>query len=225
MTDTFLYYSADELFDLAIPEREDVIEGILAVGASVVMSGPPKGGKGFFWIDAGCSIATDTPFLDHAVKSGPVIYCALEEALRVIRDRSRLRLDGQRGVPFYVVPLDGSEDQSFQVERPEDVAKLAALIATLRPVLVIVDTLRAAHTGKENDADDMQPRLRIFTELAHQTNTAIVLTHHQNKNGISRGSTSIAGAVDDVFEFSRIEASNADDVRISLSGQGRNGRF
>jgi hypothetical protein len=102
----------------------------------------------------------EEPYLGRAVLGGPVIYLALEESTRTLRDRIRLRLNGRWDVPLYVVPLDGSTEESFSLEDPSSITALINLIQKVQPVAIFLDTLREAHSGREDSSDDMTPLLR-----------------------------------------------------------------
>lgn len=214
----------DEFMELETPPIIYLVDGILVSGSATLFSAREKAGKGLFLIDLAVSIANGVAFLDRAVMEGPVIYMALEENASTIQNRLRARDKGEGGYPLYVLRLDGSvEDQSFQLDSGPDMAGLAELIHELEPVLVIIDPLREAHSGRENESDDMAPRLRAIRALSHQTNTAIVVSHHAGKaSGSFRGSTAIKAAFDDELQFTREDNDSDTDIRGVLRAEGRN---
>ena len=218
---TITLYSYDELIALDLPEPEYVVAGMFAKGNAVILNAREKSGKGFLMLDVAISIALGQPFLGREVKQGPVIYLALEESLQTIRDRLRSRAGGATGFPVYTAPLDGSHGESFQLDNPGSVQDLMTIVKKHRPAMIVIDTLREAHTGRENESDDMTDLIRPIRMVAHETNTCIVVTHHSSKAGGPRGSTSIPAAFDDVFVFVRDDLDTDTDMRGVLTGKGR----
>jgi len=201
--------SIADLESLELPPREDVVsDGLLVAGSLTLFSAREKSGKTLLSTDLACAIACEQPFLDRAVACRPVVFVALEENTRDVRQRFLDRLDGQRGVPLYVLPANGYDDTVFRIDSAESMGALVAMIHEFDAGVVIVDTMREAHRQRENEGDDMGPLMRPLRQIAHDTNCAIILLHHQNKSGGSRGSTAIAAGVDQLWAFDRTDADN-----------------
>ncbi len=217
--------SLDALFALEIPEPEWTVDGLLPEGSATLLSAREKAGKGLLTIDLCASVALGEPFLDRAVREGPAIYCAAEENVRDVRQRIATRLGDRRDAPFYVLPLDGSTDDRLKLDDVEAMQRLWGMVETIRPAVVVLDTLRELHDGKEDSSDEMGPLLRPVRQLAHHTNTAVVVNHHQNKGGGSRGSTAILASFDQGWWFGRDDADDTDDAppRGTLRVKGRAG--
>lgn len=210
------------LMALDIAEKSFVVQDKFARGAAVMFSGPAKSGKSMILLDCCLRVAAGEPFLGRGVTQGPVLYLALEDHVSVFRDRVRKMLDGNFDLPFYVAPLDGSfEGQTFSLEEPLDIGALRDQIVDLKPVMVVIDVLREAHEGDENDSGDMSRVLKPVRQLAHEFNVCIVVVHHANREGRYRGSTAIAGAFDDKFDFRREDGDDEDGMRGLITGQGR----
>lgn len=215
--------SVEDLGSLKTPPREDIVEGGMLVAGSVTLfTAREKAGKTMFATDLACSVALEEPFLDRAVVGGPVIFVALEENIREVRDRIMTRLAGRREACFYVLPANGFDGVVFRIDIGESVAALRQMICDYSAKVVIVDTFREAHRQRENESDDMGPLLRPLREIAHETNCAIVLLHHESKTGGSRGSTAIAAAADQLWRFQRTddqESSDSPKGRFSVEGR------
>ncbi len=214
----------DQLMEQTFPEKQYLVDGLIADGSAVLWSGREKAGKSLQLVDLAVSLANDEPWLDRAVKGGPVLWLALEESGSTIRDRVRARDGGCGGYPLTILLLDGSvEDEEFRLESSADVGGLVELIDAYKPVAVIIDPLREAHTGRENDSDDMAPRLRPLRRIAHQTGTTIIVTHHSGKTSVTfRGSTAIRASFDDEVQFTREDTDSDTELRGSLRAEGRN---
>lgn len=203
-----------ELEELNIPEPEWLIEDLIPKGYTVLLSGPPKGGKGFVTVDMTASVAEGSCFLGKNVIQGPVIYASAEETIGEVKQRFFARVGDRRDHPIYILPLDGSlidgsTDQHFKFENREHVDKLIELIEETGTVLIVLDVLRRLHDSKENEADSMHQIMDTVQRISRRTGVAIVLNHHTNKSGTSRGSNSIEGGV---------------DVTMTLAPAGSNGR-
>ena len=226
MTEPALFrpLSLDQLFALDLPEPEWLVEGLLPLGAAGLLSAREKAGKGLLTIDLCACVALGEPFLDRAVVEGAAIYCAAEENVRDVRQRIAARLGDRRDAPLYVLPLDGSTEDRLKLEDLVALAKLAGMVEAYQPVLMVLDTLRELHDGQEDASDDMTPRLRPVRQLAHQSNTTIIVNHHMNRGGSFRGSTAIRAAFDLEWSFTRTDDGDTDEPpRGALRVEGRHG--
>jgi RecA-family ATPase len=89
---------------------------------------------------------------------------------------------------------------------------------------MIIDTLRRAHRGKENDDADMTEVLSILEEIAMETNCAIMFCHHTNKDSLknqsgnqqyaSRGSSVLVDNVRGQFNLFEITNKKAKELGI-----------
>ena len=222
-TSGFKPLTLDELFALVLPEPEWAIEGLLPLGHAALLTAREKAGKGLLGIDLCASITFGEPFLDRAVKEGPAIYCAAEERIRDVRDRIAARLGDRRDAPLYVLPLDGSTGDRLKLDDPESMQRLFDMVMEIQPVLMVLDTLRELHDRQEDSSDEMGPLLRSVRQLAHQTNTAVVVNHHQNRGGTFRGSTAIRAAFDLEWAFARSDDADGASPRGTLRIEGRHG--
>jgi hypothetical protein len=208
----FTPLTLEELFALDLPELDWLVDELLPRGSFGMLAAREKAGKGLLTVDLCACIAGGEPFLDEAVREGKVIYCAAEENLgTTLRPRIGSRIGMDRSSPFEVLPLNGFTDDRLKLEDFTTVARLAGMITERGPALVVLDTMRELHAGNEDSSNDMNWRLRPLRELAHSTNTTILLNHHMNRNGTFRGSTSIKGAMDFEWEFTR----DSDDVSVT----------
>ena len=224
--------SLHALEGFAFPVVDYVVDGLFPAGALSLVVGRPKAGKSLLMVDLLASVALGEAFLERATTQGPAIYVPAEDALRLVRDRLWVRLGPERDVPLYVVPADGSVDQSIRLDDPASFARLAATIALYQPRIVVLDPLRELHRQRENESDDMAAVLRPLRQLAHDTETHIAMIHHRNKHATdaslaSRGSSAIAGGVDLVITLElsdeSSDASLTPDQTMTLRVEGRYG--
>ncbi len=206
MTAPFRPLSVDDLFALELPTTEFVVDEILPLGSSTLLTAREKAGKGLLTIDLCCSVALGEPFLDRAVRPSPAIYMPAEEHITLVRSRIEARLAGRRrDCPLYVLPLNGFTEDRLKLDDPEAMERLYEMLLEYEPGVAVVDTMREVHDLHEDSSDEMGPLLRPFRQMAHETNTALILNHHMNKGGTSRGSTAIRAAFDQEWAFRRPE--------------------
>lgn len=222
-TTGFQPLSLTELFSLVLPDVEYVVDELLPLGHACLLSAREKAGKGLLAIDLCASVALGEPFLDRATLEGPAIYAAAEEQVRDVRARIAARIGDRRNAPLYVLPLDGSTGDRLDLGDPAAMQKLWDMVATTRPVLVVLDVLRELHDRTEDSSDEMGPLLRPLRQLAHETNTALVVTHHQRKAGGFRGSTAIKAAFDAEWSLSSDAADSDGPPGGMLRVEGRHG--
>ena len=213
--------SLADLDRMEFPPTRWVVDELIPAGALVLVVGRPKAGKSLLAVDLAASVALGDTFLDRATAHGAVALAPAEDAFSLVRDRLWTRLGAERAAPLYVIPADGSLDQSIRLDDPRSFEQLAALIGLLKPAVLILDPLRELHHRKENDADEMAALLRPLRQLAHETDTAIILIHHRNKHAsdptlATRGSSAITGGVDVVITLERSDEGD-DDADDSLT--------
>ncbi len=202
---SFSPLSLEQLFALELPAVEYAVDEILPLGSAALLSAREKAGKGLLALDLCAAVSLGEPFLDRAVREGPAIYCAAEEHIRDVRQRIAARLGDRRDAPLYVLPLDGSSEDRLKLDDTATMQKLWNMVVALEPVVVVLDTLRELHDRQEDKSDEMGPLLRPVRQMAHQTNVAIIVNHHQNKAGAFRGSTAIRAAFDLEWAFNRTD--------------------
>jgi len=149
--------------------------------------------------------------LDYAAttaQAAPVVYIAGEGVVGLAARKLAWCKHHQRGagelffVPHAVNLLDGAE-----------VGALISLIAPLRPVLLIVDTLaRCMIGGDENSASDMGLFVTACDEIKVATGATVLVVHHTGKTGaLERGSSALRAACDQMIGLAN------DDGLITLS--------
>ncbi len=186
-----------ELFDRPTPDY--LVDQLLPVGALAELVGDSETLKSFVAIHLGMAIATKQSefFGLQVVKHGPVLYIATEGAGSF---QFRLRAWGTahnvdiRTVPFFTIasPIN-LRDAGFQRE-------LEQIVSTVRPVVIIVDTLHRCIPGaEENSSRDLGEVVGFATRLQAESGAAVLFLHHPPKSdpsGRGRGSGSLYYAAD-----------------------------
>lgn len=200
---------------LALPRRPQrwVVEGLLPSGGWLLIHGAPKSGKSFAIFDLAVGVASGQPaWLSFPLKTqGPVVYLQLDTPRGEWAARLESIRDGGEDISN-IYTLDKEVVPGFNLYDPATHQWLTAWMAFIRPVLVIVDTYRKVHKGKENASEDTEALLTLVEAACLPA--AMVLIHHSKRASNNpkatkeekedpienlRGSGALAGAVDTVM--------------------------
>lgn len=184
---------ADILGDPGALEAPEVVVPRLAWRERVTMlAAREKAGKSSLAGSGAAAISVGRPFLGESTTRGTALILNLEEH---VGDLAR-RLVGFNAIPERIHVLD-------RVDEP--LRDLQAAIETVKPDLVIVDSLAAfveVLTLDSGAASSWTPIMLGLTRIAQDHNTAILLLHHGTKSdGSYRDSTAIGAGVDVILEM------------------------
>ena len=182
----FRRWSLAEILAAELPNPVWIVPSLLPAGLSS-LCGRPKLGKSFLALQLAVAVGSGGVFLNQRVERGPVIYLALEDYLRRIKDRTlKMAAQADADVVFYFdyPPLN----------TPEGLAFFEADMDELHPRLVIVDTLARAVTGRVDwsDIGATTAILGPLQRLAQEREIGILTLDHHGK--LIRGD-----AVDDII--------------------------
>lgn len=174
-------------------------DGIAFIG------GQSGAGKTFIAVDLAVSVCTQQPFFGRKVRSKRgVAYVAAEGAgtLAVRFEAARRQRDAGNCLPIATVTLSGDLAQVGEIEAL--LTKLAAINTRFIQVhgcplgLVIIDTLAAAFTIKDENANgEASTVMRGLRLINHSTGALVLVVHHFGKSsetGLRGASAYRAGA-------------------------------
>jgi len=206
--------SADEILSQEWPEPEWAVPGILPVGLGI-LAGPPKVGKSWLALQIAQAVAAGGRALDEKVERGPVLYLALEDPERRLKERMQMQ-GWQKGLLADFMSIGKFADNIGDL-RNGGVGTLSNWIEEDNYRLVVIDTLSRAIQGDQGDVREMTNWLTPLQELAHSQNTAIVLVdHHRKVSGFD------ANAVGDILG-STAKGAMADTILSMYREQGKSG--
>jgi len=164
------------------PERRWLIDGLWGDQAVGIVGGEPKSCKSFLALDIAVAVASGAPCLRRfaVARTGRVLLFAAEDALGVVR----CRLDGicaAAGVDLAAIDLDVITAPTLRIDTPDDQARLADTLATLRPTLLILDPFVRLHRIDENVCSEVAPLLAYLRDLQRRFALAILVVHHARK--------------------------------------------
>ena len=187
-----------------------LIKGLLPSAGLAVIWGEPKCGKSFWTFDALMHVALDWEYLEHRVKPGAVVYCALEGAqgfknrIEAFRQR-KLAESVETSPPFYLM----STPLSLVADARALVADIHRQLGDQRPVAVVIDTLNRSLAGSESSDEDMAAYIRAADTIRAAFDCLVIIVHHCGHNGERpRGHSSLMGALDVQISVKRDAAEN-----------------
>lgn len=189
----------DEQMDL-IPPPQPLVEGWLYRDTLARLWGPSGAGKSHVAIDIAASVATGRPWHGVAVQRGTVAYMVAEGVpgmgprRRAWQKHHGVGRTGIRWLPFPVQTNGLAWD------------RFVADMATLGPVLIILDTQARVTEGvEENSNTEMGLVVAALERLRAATGACVLLVHHQGAGDSdrARGATSVKGAMATEMSVSR----------------------
>jgi phage/plasmid primase-like uncharacterized protein/KaiC/GvpD/RAD55 family RecA-like ATPase len=199
---------------------DELVEGLMTIGSSVVVYGDSNSGKTFWALSVATAIATGIDCYGRKTDPGLVVYLA-SEAPSSIRSRMQAikkfygcSLENLAMVPVPMNFYAGAQDAHDVIEMVRAIEQIKG-----KPVrLIIGDTLARMSAGaNENSGEDMGPVMARFDQVATATGAAMMIIHHNGKDAArgARGWSGIRAHID-----TEIEVSEKDGVRsVSVTKQ------
>ena len=197
------YYNlitAKELQTKEFPPINWIVNDILPEGLSI-LAGKPKLGKSWAALDLGCAVSEGSRFLGKLCEKGDVIYLALEDNERRLKERLQLiRPEGIWADNFHL-------KTEWPILNENGLNELESLIKQHENTrLIIIDTLARVKpiNNKGIDYADDYNVIGEIQSLANRHRIAILLIHHVRKAKSDSGepfdevagSTALTGAAD-----------------------------
>ncbi|MBP8123744.1 MAG: AAA family ATPase [Caldilineaceae bacterium] len=168
-------WSVSDLLSTEFPEPNWVVPGLIPEGLTI-LAGRPKVGKSWFALQVGTAVGSGGMVFDKRVVQGRVLYLALEDSYRRLKER----LQKQRAVT--------TTNMFFETEWPGlDEGGLTLLeqhIEKNQPKVVFFDTIsRVLRKSDQNNGQDMGRVLGDLQRLAIDHHIGIILIDHHKKSG------------------------------------------
>jgi hypothetical protein len=192
-----------ELFTRPEVPPDYLVEGLLIRGTVSCVVAKPKVGKSTLARGACLAVARGESLLGRATQQGSCVYLALEER------REEITAD------FRAMGADGTEPIKIHADSAPASAidALKDLLRTERPSMVVIDPLfRFSYIRDEKAYAEVYTKLGPLIDIARETGTHILLTHHAGKSPKADaidsplGSTAIGGAVATLIVLTRRDA-------------------
>lgn len=176
------------------PPPEFVIADLIEHRALTAVVGPPGVGKSGIVLDMAAHISLGQPWMGRQVLRERVLYLPGEglsgavQRLRAWEEAHDLDVGDDLFIGDSVLQFGASH---------EAWAMLVQMILEFEIGQVIVDTYARASVGlEENSATDAGRAIRRLDDVRHGTNAGVMIVHHTGKDGRTRGSSALGGALD-----------------------------
>jgi putative DNA primase/helicase len=196
---------------------DELVEGLMTIGSSVVVYGDSNSGKTFWALSVATAIATGSDCYGRKTDPGLVVYLASEAPASI---RSRMQaikkfhgcsLENLAMVPVTMNFYSGAQDAHDVIEMVRAIEKIKG-----KPVrLIIGDTLARMSAGaNENSGEDMGPVMARFDQVATATGAAMMIIHHNGKDAArgARGWSGIRAHIDTEIEVTEKEGTRSVSV-------------
>jgi RecA-family ATPase len=157
--------------------------------------GAPHTAKSWLAYDLALSVATGRMWLGIAPDvTGRVLICNYDNPEPEVGRRfKRLGMTAADPIHFHSC-------LSAPLQLPRATDELAGIVSRLRPVLIVYDSFRQAHTADENDSGEMADLMGRIKRIGTRSGAASVIVHHVAKASegaiTSRGAGEIDGSAD-----------------------------
>ena len=180
----------------------DFIEGYLPTESIAMDVGVQGIGKTIFNLNkAICLSAEATWFglkIPNAVK---VLYFIAEGGYFSIQSRIKTMAQNMEIQPkeglLTIAPI-----KPFKITDPNDFQLIESEINKISPDVIFFDPLVKIHNSDENSNNEMEEVMNQLRSLITGKNRSIIIVHHTNKGGDSRGASAIEGDVDSSLQIS-----------------------
>ena len=214
--------TADQILTTAWSEPVWAVPRLLPTGLTI-LAGQPKLGKSWLALQIAHAVAAGGHALGESVDKGPILYLALEDSPRRLKERMA-RQGWPPGLPADFMPL-GQFTRQIDDLRDGGGERLAAHIERVGYRLVVIDTLSRSCYGDQNDVEQMTSALTPLQEMAHAKNCAVLMVDHHRKGfglnpdavGDILGSTAKGAMADSIWGLYKNK--NRKGARLAVTGR------
>ena len=189
-----------------------LIDQLLPVSGSMLIFGDAKVGKSYAALQLACCLTSGVEWLGLEIPSAcRVVYIQLDTPRSLWADRVQaLSTAGHPVEGIHYADRETLNTFPFDILQDNHAILLKQALAAVNPGAVIIDTIREAHSGDENDSTAMQAVIARL-EAAVKPAAMILIAHARKSNpehgydlmNDNRGSNYIVGRMDAICRFSR----------------------
>jgi predicted ATP-dependent serine protease len=192
-----------------ITEPEALAYGLAYPGRVTLLSAKEKLGKSTLVSAMLSAISQGREWLGHPTTQAPVLIVELEEHPDdLVLKLARFDADGRRLQMLFDLPVEGRDQALFEA------------VSKVEPSVVVIDSLSAFvehEKPSSGDASAWTAAVRPFVKLARDFNCAVILIHHDTKNGHGYRDSNAIGAVVDLV----VHMENSAKARRKVTSKGR----
>jgi hypothetical protein len=177
------------------PAAQWLVEELFIRPSLNVLVGNAGSKKTLFALDLAVCLALGKPWLGRSVTQATTLIVDEETGRPRLWSRihnSLLAHDGNKDTPLFFYSLPG-----FDLRLEPDCRILRNEAEQIGAGLIVIDALAdVIRSGDENSALSVNPLMENLRLLAEESHAAVLLIHHNNREGAFRGSSHISAAVD-----------------------------
>ena len=188
-----------------------LVDRILPKEAVGILAGPAGYGKSWLLLDLAIEMSRGGKWLGQfSTTPGRILYLDEESSVMLLRKRFKKLLKA-KGLDEEGVEVHLSVGQGLSLSEMQSVARLRGLLKTLKPSLVIIDSLIRVHNAEENSAKEMAEVFGVVKDLVREFKCSFLFADHQRKPGhfnvssdlLLRGSTEKVAFIDSLLSLQR----------------------
>ena len=192
-------HAAPDFDALALPERETILDPILATKSLALLYGPRGLGKTFVALGIAWAAASGASFLGwRASRPHRVVYVDGEMAATDLRER--LAMLGPPPPALDLMVADLVDGLMPDLAHYDGQKRLMASWGD--PELIVLDNLASLAGWRRGDPDRWH-ELQNFLGILRKQGRAVLMVHHANKQGAQRGSSRREDLLDLVMALRR----------------------
>ena len=201
------------------PERFDwLVAALMPMATTSLLYAEAGTGKTLFVNSIIKAVAGDRDWNGYPTKHGKVLYIQTDEPK--VNTAHNLKEAGFESIPNENLTI------YFQWQFSQ-MAKLKETIEKEQPKLVVIDSLTSCNRSSTVEEKNVEYARSLYElrDIAMATGCAIIVLHHENKNGDVRGTTAIKANVSEVWHLKRCDKLSSTHrlLEIEKSRAGCNG--
>jgi len=170
------------------------VDGLMPVGAVLVVSAPPNTFKTWFALMMSEALSTGKQFLGRYTRKTNVIYLNKENPVNLLKER--LELIGSEYDDNFKFWNYNTNPEPPRLVNNQSYKKLAA-----ENTVIVIDSLIRFHDSDENSSSEMSQVMNAVRTLTKEGATVVIL-HHQGKGESQyRGSSEILAGCDIMYSL------------------------
>jgi hypothetical protein len=216
--DAFSPYPSLHEMSASFPDVDWLWPSWIPRGMVTLFGAAPGAGKSLVALDLARRIIHDEPLPDGApvpCPGGKVLIVDAEGAPTLLNQRATAwDIDSRRLYLMLAPDASGLID----LDNPQEQLRLIEMCGTIRPVLVVVDSLAAATARGETSLQGARTTLGFLSAVARKADLALLVIHHLRKGTGSRATSSQRVAADDLRGSTHLSAAARSVLTLSWVG-------
>jgi len=198
-------FSAEEILKMDIPPVEWIVQTLIPKRGIIMLGGDNGSLKSYTMLHFCLSCITSTHFLGEYAcdcQDRTIVIIDEENRLNAIKTRLGLFHKGLEGKSLE--NLKFLVDTGWKLDNPVDIQDLEKHLDSLRPGIIVMDSLVRFFQGEENSAKDVKKIFDNIKGLMGRYDCSILLLHHKRKDSNPtknslRGSSDLSAFCDSIL--------------------------